>query len=193
MAAADISSNQPRSPNLDPRSPGAPAGRNRDPGGGGGWVGQQVPQVRCAAVAQDCRFAAREERCLLESKRRWHAVPYEIDAPVNLVEAGALEPKLDLARRNAGLKELPARDNPVLFRGQCRDDAIRAPREGFTTHNVVNPAVDPNAPLMVRVLRVVRVLGAPVACLLEAPVQDALAVARDVVGPARDLERDGKG
>jgi len=97
-------------------------------------------------VTQHCSFPAGEERCLLDSQRWRDAVSDQIDAAVDLVEASACDPKLDLARRHACLQKLPPRDNSVLPCRQRRDDGVRTPREGFATHNVVNPAVDPGAP-----------------------------------------------
>jgi hypothetical protein len=73
-------------------------------------------------------------------------VSHQIDAAVNLVESPALQPKFDLASRNACSKELPPRDNPVLLRRESRNEAVRTSREGFATHNVVNPALDRDAP-----------------------------------------------
>jgi hypothetical protein len=65
---------------------------------------------------------------------------------VNLVEASALETKVDLASSDARLQKLQPRDDSVLLCGQCRDDAVRTLRGGFTTHNVVNPTLDSDAP-----------------------------------------------
>jgi hypothetical protein len=97
-------------------------------------------------VTQDCCFPAREQCCLLDCKWWWDAVSNQIDAAVNLMEAAALESKLDLSSRHAFLKKLPPGDNPMLPCRERRDDAVRTPREGFTTHNVVNPTLDLGAP-----------------------------------------------
>jgi hypothetical protein len=62
------------------------------------------------------------------------------------MEAPALEAKLDPASGDARLQKLPPRGDSVLLGRQRRDDAVRTPRRGFTTHNVVNPTLDSNAP-----------------------------------------------
>jgi hypothetical protein len=98
-------------------------------------------------VAQDRCFPTCEQGSLLDSQRRRDDVANEIDAAVNLVEATALEAKVNLASRDARLQKLPSRSDSVLLCRQGSDDAVRTPREGFTTHNVVNPTLDPDAPI----------------------------------------------
>src|SRR3954452_9535015 len=91
----------PLRPKSRPRR--TPSWRNGYPHRCRGWVGKQVPQIRRASVAQDCCFPACEECRLLDCERRRNLVSDQINASVNLVEASALEPELDLSRRDACL------------------------------------------------------------------------------------------
>jgi hypothetical protein len=49
-------------------------------------------------------------------------MPHEVDASVELVEASVVQPELDLVGCHPGLKQLPARDDPVLALRESRND-----------------------------------------------------------------------
>jgi hypothetical protein len=68
-------------------------------------------------VAQDRCFPTCEQGSLLDSQGRRDDVANEVDAAVNLVEAPALEAKVDLAGSDARLQQLPPRGDSVLL---CR-------------------------------------------------------------------------
>jgi hypothetical protein len=74
-------------------------------------------------------------------------VTHQVDARVKAVKAAIPQAPLDLPRANAGLYELPVRDDPELPTGECADHPIRDARDGLTTHTVVNPAAVDLAPL----------------------------------------------
>jgi hypothetical protein len=90
-------------------------------GGGPGAMGED----RLAGPdPHRCPLPAGKERAHLAGVGCRRGVAGEVDATVDLVEATALEPDLDLASGDAGLQELPASHDAELPRGDDGDQAV---------------------------------------------------------------------
>src|SRR4051812_32037992 len=99
MAAADVAALQPAPMDDDSTPRDAPLRRHRDADRRRGRIGHQLPNRRGASMAQDRTLAAGEQGSHLAPVGGGHRMPDEVDAAVNLVEAGVAQAMLISWRR----------------------------------------------------------------------------------------------